>query len=75
MDMDQASVFLAGSILIGLGITAIAIAIIFINNLCARYWKPVSWIRYDQLPPRFIEETRTEPTVANTAPVTTTTTQ
>lgn len=52
--MDQASVFLAGSILTGLGFIVIAITVLVINNLLAKYWRPVKWIRYEELPPRFI---------------------
>ena len=43
MDMDVAAVFLSSSILIGLGIIAIAIGVLVINNLFAKYWKPVQW--------------------------------
>ena len=58
MDMDQSAVFLAGSILTGLGFICVAISILVINNLCSKYWKPVKWIRYEEpnhssLPPRF----------------------
>lgn len=42
MDMDNAAVFLAGSILYALGFTVILIAIIIANNIIHRYWKPVS---------------------------------
>ena len=70
--MDQASVFLAGSILTCLGFVVIAIAILVINNLCAKYWKPIKWVRYEDVPyPKYIEE----PIVVNTAPATTTTPQ
>ena len=41
MDMDQAAVFLAGSILTALGFIAVAIGIVVINNIIARYWRPV----------------------------------
>ena len=41
MDMDQAAVFLAGSILTALGFIAIVIGLVVINNIIARYWKPV----------------------------------
>lgn len=43
MDLDQASVFMAGSILIGIGLAAIGITIVFLNNIFSRYWKPVQW--------------------------------
>jgi hypothetical protein len=41
MDMDQAAVFLAGSILTVLGFVIVAAGIVVINNIIARYWKPV----------------------------------
>lgn len=70
MDMDQASIFLAGSILTGLGFIAIILAILVINNLVAKYWKPIKWIRYEDVPyTKYVEE----PTVANTAPTSTST--
>jgi hypothetical protein len=43
MDMDVAAVFMASSILIGFGCIAIGITVIAINNLFARFWKPVQW--------------------------------
>ena len=48
--MDQAAVFLAGSILTALGFVVFIIAVIFVNNLLHKYWKPVriftadSWV-------------------------------
>jgi hypothetical protein len=41
MDMDQAAVFLAGSILTALGFLVVIGAIIIVNNLLSKYWKPV----------------------------------
>jgi hypothetical protein len=41
MDMDQAAVWLAGSILFALGAVAIVAGIVTINNIIAKYWKPV----------------------------------
>jgi hypothetical protein len=45
MDMDQAAVFLAGSILTTLGFIVIFIGIVIINNLLSKYWKPIKWMR------------------------------
>ena len=39
MDIDQASNFLACTILIGSGITVVIAFVLLINNLCNRYWK------------------------------------
>jgi len=53
MDMDQAAVFLAGSILTMMGFTIIAIGIIVINNLIAKYWKDLGWFNWHTEPARF----------------------
>ena len=44
MDIDQASTFLCGSILIGLGLVVIGSTVVAINNIFSRYWKPVQWV-------------------------------
>ena len=44
MDIDQASTFLCGSILIGLGLVVIVSTVVAINNIFSRYWKPVQWV-------------------------------
>jgi hypothetical protein len=41
MDMDQAAVFLSGSILTAMGFVVVIIAIVFVNNILHKYWKPV----------------------------------
>jgi len=41
MDMDQAAVFLAGSILTVLGFITVVIGLVVINNIIARYWRPI----------------------------------
>ena len=41
MDMDQAAVFLAGSILTALGFVVVVIGLVVINNIIARYWRPI----------------------------------
>ena len=43
MDMDQAAVFLAGSILTALGFIVFVIAVVVINNIIYRWWKPLGW--------------------------------
>jgi len=45
--MDQAAVFLAGSILTALGFLVIIAAIVVVNNLLHRYWKPVRIFTHD----------------------------
>ena len=57
MDMDQAAVFLGGSILTMLGFVVVIIGIVAINNIISRFWKPVriftpdSWTAIN--PPQF----------------------
>ena len=41
MDMDQAAVFLAGSILTALGFIVLIAAVVAVNNILHLYWKPV----------------------------------
>jgi len=41
MDMDQAAVFLAGSILTALGFVVVVMGMVVINNIISRYWKPI----------------------------------
>jgi len=64
MDMDQAAVFLAGSILTALGFIVFVIAIVIVNNILHKYWKPVnmftpdSWKAFN--PPVFEKEVNVE---------------
>ena len=54
MDMDQAAVFLAGSILTALGFVVFVIAIVIVNNIIHRWWKPLGWtFGWISLPTRF----------------------
>jgi len=43
MDIDQAAVFLAGSILTALGFIIIVIAAVVVNNIIHKYWKSFGW--------------------------------
>ena len=43
MDMDQAAVWLAGSILTTLGFLVILVGIVAANNIISKYWKPLGW--------------------------------
>ena len=60
MDMDQAAVWLAGSILVMLGFVVVVGGFIIINNILHKYWKPVriftgdSWQFYP--PARYHDE-------------------
>jgi hypothetical protein len=39
--MDQAAVWLAGSILISLGFVVLIVAAVIVNHILHKYWKPV----------------------------------
>ena len=39
--MDQAAVFLAGSILTALGFVVVIVAAVVVNNILHKYWKPI----------------------------------
>ena len=59
MDMDQAAVWLAGSILTMLGLITVVAGVIAINNLLHKYWKPVRIFTADSWhinPPRYATE-------------------
>jgi hypothetical protein len=61
MDMDQAAVFLAGSILTVIGFLVILSGILIANNLVAKYWKSWGWkwmasLYPDRPPTRFMTE-------------------
>ena len=43
MDIDQAAVFLAGTILTALGYIIIVIAAVVIKNIIHNYWKSFGW--------------------------------
>ena len=56
MDMDQAAVFLAGSILTALGFLVGLAAVLIANNLVAKYWKSWGWtfMNWHHEPTRFM---------------------
>ena len=60
MDMDQAAVFLAGSILTALGFIVVVAAVVVINNILHKYWKPVRIFTSDSwmlnAPTRYVTE-------------------
>jgi hypothetical protein len=59
MDMDQAAVFLAGSILTMTGLIVLVVGAVVINNIIHKYWKSFDWkffpVYLDQPSPRFAE--------------------
>jgi len=57
MNLEQAAIFLTGSILTVLGFVVIAVGAVAINNILHRYWRPVRFFYYDERPmPRFVDE-------------------
>ena len=60
--MDQAAVWLAGSILTMMGFVVIVMGVVAINNILHRYWKPVrmftpdSWKAFEPPQPHYIPE-------------------
>jgi hypothetical protein len=60
MDMDQAAVFLAGSILTIMGFLVILGGIVIANNIIHKYWKSFGWSLFGwaqhQEPTRFMTQ-------------------
>jgi hypothetical protein len=54
MNTDVAAIFLASSILVGLGIVSIGATIVALNYMFTKYWTPFSW---NILPQAFREHT------------------
>lgn len=79
MDLDASANFLVGSILFGLAFVVLTIALVVINNILAKHWKPVTlfiWPKYmDQPSPRFMTPdeaaaiNRVPPTLDETKPL------
>jgi hypothetical protein len=62
MTIEQASTFLVGSILFGLAICVLSIAILAVNNMFSRYWKTVHWSKYEWLQTgRFVDSDDSAP--------------
>lgn len=43
MSINQASAFLAGSLLTMVGFIIVVIGIVVVNNIIHKYWKPLGW--------------------------------
>ena len=66
MTMDQAATWLAGSILTALGFIVVIGAVVVINNMLHKYWKPVQFFKWAEHPAtRFM----TDEEAAKIAPV------
>ncbi len=55
MNMDQAAIFLAGSILVTMGFIVLVIGAVIINYILHKYWKPIQIFRVIDPNMRFIE--------------------
>lgn len=70
MTIEQSAVFLASTILTGLGIVIVGLVVIVLNNVLHKYWKPVklftpdSWKGFN--PPMQHEQVYNEPTLGGT---------
>ena len=53
MDVSAASIFLVGSILLSLAMLVLVSAVVLINNIISKYWKPIKIYAYHT-----IEETK-----------------
>ena len=53
MVVDQMANFMAGSILFSIGIIILVIALVIINNILSRFWKPMKFYHYEA---RFVDD-------------------
>jgi hypothetical protein len=56
MDVDVAASVLAGSILTGIALIVAVITVVIINNIISKYWKPIKWIRFEDVPPHIMSQ-------------------
>lgn len=61
MDIATAATFFVGSILFSFGVIVIAFAVLLLNNVYSKYWKPIEWRILPDVTYHFIEPTH-EPT-------------
>ena len=61
MSVEQAAIFLAGSILVMLGLTTIVVFVVIINNVIHKYWNPIKFMKYLGGPDYTTEAPRVEP--------------
>jgi hypothetical protein len=60
MDMTQAAIFLAGSILTMIAFIVIVIGIVIINNIIHKHWKTITIWKFDSYPPIYEDPVFTE---------------
>jgi len=51
MSIEGAANFLVGAILVGLGFGVLGVVLVFLNNIFAKYWQPISWPASMTAPP------------------------
>lgn len=70
MTLDQAAIFFTASILIMLGFIVVCAGIVTINNMLAKFWKPVRLFTADsfQINPPLTGRFATNEELANIAP-------
>ena len=57
MSIEGAANFLIGAILVGLGFGVLGIVLVFLNNIFAKYWQPISWpASMTAPPPSYIQD-------------------
>lgn len=61
MNINDAVTFLAGSILVSVGMAMIGMMILVLNNLFSKYWKPIRLFVYENRPYKL--EELLEPTI------------
>lgn len=67
MNIDGQILFLVGSILVSVGLLALGCAILALNNLFARFWKPIKMTILSE-PIRFMDPKAMEPVNKTTEP-------
>jgi hypothetical protein len=67
MTLTEAANFLTGSILFALGAIVISGMILVINNMFTRYWKPITWLKFEQVHP-YHQELKVEPSHDSSTP-------
>jgi hypothetical protein len=55
MGLDNYIIFVMATILISVGIVIASVAILFLNNIFAAYWKPIKFTSFDYSP--YIDKT------------------
>ena len=55
MGLDNYIIFVMATILISVGIVIASIAILFLNNIFAAYWKPIKFTSFEY--PAYIDKT------------------